>query len=660
MKTVGLMRRSWGVAFAAITLCACGGKGGAISGADGGAPTRVDAGVPPPAEKCATNVPDGGVSFRDVTDAWGMGDVRAGRVSVADLDGDGFPDVVVHKIGNHNRADFTKPAKDWPYRVLMNRPKDGGGRTFVDQTRESGFATPRENATDANVGRSAQFAVFADLNDDGHVDIFSGTYSDRAHPETDPGDRSEVLLGDGAGRFVLAPFSEAIAESADGALATPVTSAAFLDDDRDGLLDLYIGHFYGSGLAGVQNRLVRNEGEGAFVDVTDERGLTTPGRMSDRSDLSRPTYGVTTCDVDGDGRTDILVSAYGRQWNQMYVRGDDAFRDVARASGFAGDSNVDFGDNEFYKCYCQTSGRCTAAAPRITCDAQYWSAGVDDKPFRLNGNTFTTACGDVNNDGRMDLFSAEIAHWHIGRSSDTAELLVNEGGTSGEPRFSRPGRPATGLAVPRVGTSWNEGGISSAIADVNNDGRPDILLATSDYPDQFLWMFLQKVDGTFEEASERSGVRHACAPAFALADIDRDGDLDLIVTSSTARDCRTKWPDGPAVKVYENTSAQDANWTQLHLEGKGAAAGGANRSAIGALVKVVAGGVTQTREVQGGYGHFGLQHDLDVTVGLGASCAIDSIEVTWPNAQRTVERFENVRANYRLIVREGEGLAYRR
>jgi hypothetical protein len=75
-------------------------------------------------------------------------------------------------------------------------------------------------------------------------------------------------------------------------------------------------------------------------------------------------------------------------------------------------------------------------------------------------------------------------------------------------------------------------------------------------------------------------------------------------------------------------------------------------------VKVTAGGVTQTREVQAGHGHFGVQHDLDVTVGLGASCSIDVLEIRWPDPAGTVERFESVPANYRIVARQGEGLEY--
>jgi hypothetical protein len=181
----------------------------------------------------------------------------------------------------------------------------------------------------------------------------------------------------------------------------------------------------------------------------------------------------------------------------------------------------------------------------------------------------------------------------------------------------------------------------------------DIYLAASDYPGQYSWLFHQNADGTFTEVGRAAGFHHACPHGLALADFDRDGDLDMIVGSSTARTCAQTWTHGPELRFYENTVGQDRNWTTVRLVGRGA--GGANRSAIGARVRVTAGGVTQTREVQGSWGHFALGQELPVHVGLGGNCMIDRIEVRWPDAANTVESFTDVRANYRIELRQGDG-----
>lgn len=641
-------------------LGACSGGGGdAPDAADDAAPdaTLPDGGgpdaTPPPPERCAPGGP-ASLAFSDVTDAWGL-DVLAGRVSVADLDGDDYADVIVHRTGQHNRADFTAEPRLWPYRVLMNRDDGAGGRRFEDATRASNYGALREPVADA--GRAAHFAVFADADADGDVDIFSGTFANRDEPDTDPGDRSEVLLNTGDGTFELAPRSAALVGQPEFG-AMPTTSATWLDDDRDGHLDLFIGYWYasyGRSLWGHADQLLHGDGAGGFTNVNEVLGLETSAVPGDRA-ASRPTYGVTACDIDADGDQDLLGSAYGRQWNTLWLRGADSFAEVGDVAGVDGDANEDYLDNEFYRCFCSTRV-CDAPAPRIGCDSLFWNDGTDNQSFRLNGNTFTTVCEDIDGDGKLDVYNAEIAHWHIGASSDSSQLLVQgEATAEGVPTFTRPGNDVTGLAPPHVGVSWNEGGIGAAVADLDNDGRMDVLLGTSDYPDQTLRVFHQSADGTFEEQSTASGLVHPCSPSIGLADFDRDGDLDVIATSSTARDCRMAWPDGPALRLYENTSAQDQNWVRLRLVGAGPGAG-ANRSAIGAIVRVRAGGRTLTRTVQGGYGHFGMQHEATLTVGLGDSCAIDSVEVQWPDAASTVETFD-VRANYEVTLTEGGDVSY--
>src|SRR4029077_15393354 len=106
------------------------------------------------------------------------------------------------------------------------------------------------------------------------------------------------------------------------------------------------------------------------------------------------------------------------------------------------------------------------------------------------------------------------------------------------------------------------------------------------------------------------------------------------------------------LRVYRNLVGQDQNWLRVKLAGKGA--GFANASAIGARVRVTAGGRTQTLELQGGYGHGNLQNDLVLTFGLGATCDVDEVEVRWPNGDATVATYKDVRANYTITIHEGD------
>jgi hypothetical protein len=622
--------------------CGCGGGGS-------------DAGVPP--EICHEAVVLDGVGpyFTDVTDQMGIGTaglwVQGNRLSAGDVDGDGYPDLLVGPVGAMVRDDFDAAPPVHTRWLLLNRPDpaDPARRVFADASLESGFFVTR----DGGYGRAASMGVFGDVDDDGDLDVYSSAYVDASNLAIDTGDRSELMLNDGTGHFSLAPPS---------AFGDPGTysaaSASFLDFDADGRLDLFVGHWYMSfgSPFGMQDRLYRGNGDGTFEEVTYEAGLATYITGGPDGTNHRATYGSTACDVDSDGDQDILVSAYGREWNMLWLnQGDGTFVNVAADVGFDGDDIVDYSDNEFYRCYCATTGACTAPAPRIDCSQSAWAPGIDDQLYMANGNTFTTVCGDVDNDGDMDVLSAEIRHWHIGLSSDPSELLVNtpDAGAALGWTFVRPGNVATGLARDWTGrTDWNEGDIFADFFDFDADGRPDIFLGSTDYPGTRAFLFWQQPDGTFVEVGPTAGLDRAEASGLAVVDYDRDGDLDVIIGSGLAR--AEAWPTAD-VHVFRNDVGAAGNWLAVRLRGAGAAAAGANGAAIGARVVVDAGGVSMVRTVDGGYGHQGIQNGTDVLFGLGSACRAESVTITWPDAAHTAETFADVRANYYVEIDQGAG-----
>lgn len=583
--------------------------------------------------------------FTDVTAESGLADVQAIRASAADLDGDGLPDLVLHWVGNaRDKADA--PMK----RVFLNK----GGR-FEEITKESGIFDSRDGA---GTGRLSHLSVFADVDNDGDLDLFDGTYIDAS--TTDAAslrDRSEIFLNDGTGHFSYAPRS---APSKGGAL--PTSGASFTDVDRDGIVDLFVGTFY-LGDEGAGNRLYHGAGDGTFTDVSQPSGVLRPEVGADAKAWlegrnRKPAYGVTACDVDDDGDPDLVVSAYGRSYNELWRNDGGTFTEIGQGTPFAADAIVDYAaDNEFYHCWCaqpDNAGKCPPedSKPKVGCDRFSWQPGFDDQPARNAGNTFSTACADLDNDGDMDFVHGEIRHWHIGNSSDPSQIVRNDL-AGGKPNFVRVPNDDKGLLQPHGIPDWNEGNMDVAAFDFDGDGRKDIFLASSDYPDTWGLLYRQRDEGGFENVTAESGIRHYHAHGFAAVDIDGDGDLDLVVTTSPARcegdkDCPAK----PTVKVYRNDVGAARNFLQLRLHGKGA--GGANAAGIGAKVTVTAGGVKQTQEVSGGYGHFGAQHDTVLTFGLGAACAVDAVEIRWPNGDKTLQRFEGVVANHLVDLFEGE------
>jgi hypothetical protein len=619
---------------------AAGGSGGSGGGTGGGG------GVP----ACDVHATAGVAHFTDRSDAWGLtpAQIVGNRISAADLNGDGYPDLVIHAIGSNNREQIGS-GKHLLY-VLMNEPKDGGGRQFVDRTAESGYgATLDASATEY---RSAQLAIFADVDNDGDLDVFSGVYTNpdlvAVPPTAADLDRSQILLNDGAGHFTIKQ----------GSAVPPVTGktttgASFVDVDRNGKLDLFLGFWYGASSASPQQLFLGN-GDGSFVDISQAAGVTTSANR-------RPAYGVTACDVNGDGLSELIVSGYGRSPEILYVNdGTQHFNDVAVAANAAYDDNQDYQDNEFFKCYCTlhaADADCQGVLnPSVVCpqpaDA-YWSPTFDTKPNRLGGNTFTTVCSDITGDGALDLYNAEIAHWWAGQSSDRSQLLVNRNDPAAIV-FDRIPPDQNGMAWDHPTVDWNEGGIMAAAADLDNDGREDVVVGASDYPDQFGLFFHQKPDGTFEEIGEAQGFHHPCVSGIAIADFDRDGDLDVVVGSGTARDCGKIWATNE-VHFYENDASALGHYLAIKLRGDGTTT---NTTGIGARVVIDANGVKITKELGAGYGHMGMQNDTALFFGLGACAAVNSVEVTWPNQARTVERFENVTTDRLIELRQGDPAVY--
>jgi hypothetical protein len=620
-----------------------GSAGDAGSGGDAGTSAAGAGGEGGGGPSCL-DTPVGAPSFKDATSAWGLGpeqlNVLGNRLTAADLDGDGYPDLIVHRGGSNARTDAEAAQGDsakWLVRVLMNRPAPGGaGRTFVDATIASKYgAIPGDS--EGKELRSAHLVVAADVDNDGDLDLFSGTYIDGgADPAKNPdrGDRSRILLNDGKGVFTAAPPSAVTPADTE---KTPTTGASFADVDRDGKVDLFVGFWYknyGFSDLGTQAQLYKGNGDGTFQAVTSAAGLKTETSSASfaKGTNHRPAYGVTACDLDDDGAPELMVSAYGRQWNLLYRNdGAGSFDEVGQASGFAGDANQSFDDNQFFACYCtvhKDEPVCAKAVkPAVQCpspaDANWSKSG--ENLWRNNGNTFSTFCGDIDGDGKNDLYNAEIVHWWAGNGSDRSQILRNTSGAAGL-SFERLDNEKTGTEVPHPTVDWNEGGIFAAGADLDNDGRLDLFLGTTDYPDQYGYIFHQKADGTFAESGEAWNLRHPCASGVAVADFDRDGDLDVILGAGTARDCSKIWPANH-VLFYENNASAQGRSVALRLRGTTA-----NGAGIGARVTLEAGGRQQTREIGGGYGHMAMQHDTVAFFGLGACEKIDAIRVRWPTS----------------------------
>ncbi len=562
--------------------------------------------------------------FRNVASEVGIAGKAAGRVAFVDLNGDGWLDCVLDK--------------QW---VFLNEPRKSGGRTFKDFTAESVI---NQNPLDKKQARIADIVLFGDIDNDGDTDIFSGKYCDfkkpKKHPEKneplrdekgdivmevpDNGLRSEILLNDGKGHFTVKKYSN-VSDN-----PSTVCAATFFDYDNDGILDLFTGSFYvayGWSLECYPARLYKGIGDGSFREVTFQAMLYMDPEPGKRQS-NRPVYGASHCDWNNDGWQDILVCAYGRQWNVLWRNnGNGTFTDVGNDTNFDGDDNED--------------GTYPAGVSR-----------PKEEPFRSNGNTFDCPSADFDNDGDIDVFLAEITHSWAGPSSDQSCLLVNQGK---EKNFAFLRDASRGVARKHADpVNWNQGDLHAGWIDFDNDGYLDLLVASSDYPDgQYLRLYRQKGDNTFEDLTAEAGFDWECPASISCGDYDKDGAVDILVGKSFMRLPAEKTKDKiPEPALFRNIVGTRNNWLAIELVGAGK--GGANRSAIGARVTVVAGTLRQTREVLSGLGHCGHRDSTVLHFGLGKAEKAASVEVSWPNATHGRQEFKDVKINQYVRIVEGQ------
>ncbi len=599
------------------------------------------------------------------------------RVSAVDLDGDHLPEVLVRRNVVGVRSDPKDPAQRHVV-LLRNTLDKQGNRKLVDDTVASGLLQTRGGAG----GRPCQIAVGGDIDNDGDVDVFCGMFI-TADKAGDPLDHSEWLANDGKGVFTLFGDASPLGSAARRAL----TSATLVDHDRDGALDLWLGYSTW-GQAATADLLFAGDGKGAFVDVSAAEGLKTvaPTLKALADGTAHPnTWGTGACDFNDDGHPDLYTTSYGRYFNGLWLGGGldggSRYSDAKFVSGFSRDDDDDWRSNWNAQCHCQDDPKAadcdSCPKPQVNCaqlkqafGGKYrWNHGTDREPWRLGGTTAGLQCADLDRDGRLDAVQWNIVHSDVGPSSDPTHVMRNQGGEI--PVFAHISPSANGLQRTWLSLSWNEGDISGAVADLDLDGRLDLVIASSDYPDTRLFVWLQKADGTFSALPSSAAPDHPRAAGLAVVDLDGDGDLDLVVGSSRARcsggsgaDC----PPDERVRIWRNTLRQGqggrGNWLAVELDGRaaeGAATttdGAANASAIGARVEVVAGGVTQIQELGGGYGHFGQQNGLSLHFGLGDSCDIERIRIRWPNTGATVQEVPAVRANQLVRLRRGAAPVY--
>jgi enediyne biosynthesis protein E4 len=498
-------------------------------------------------------------------------------VAVFDYDNDGWPDILL--VNGTTLEGF--PQNKAPTNHLFHNNHDG---TFTDVTAQSGLSG----------SGWGQGTCVGDYDNDGWEDVYITYYGKNRLYHNKNGVFTEV--GEQSGTA--------------GTGKAWGTGCAFVDYDRDGLLDLMVANYVDfdlstapapgerascvwkgvpvmcgpRGLPGAKNILYHNLGNGKFGDVT------TKAHIDKTS--AHYAFTVATFDYDDDGWPDIYVACDSTASILYHNNRDGTFTDVAVSAG-----------------------------------AAYNEDGREQAGMGV-------AIGDYNGDGKLDIFKTNF-------SDDTSTLYRNNGnGTFDDVTF------AAGLGLHTQYLGWG-----TAFFDMDNDGWPDLLLVNghvypevdkqklgSSYEEPRI-LYHNDATGKFDDISDQAGsgitMPHA-GRGLAVADLWNDGRISAVISNMNAP---------PSLLVNQVRSSN--HWIAFRTIGTKS-----NRDGIGARISVKAGPRIVVDEVRSG-SSYNSNHDMRLHFGLGSVAKIDWVDVRWPSG--LTERYEDVTSDKINTLKEGSG-----
>ena len=519
-----------------------------------------------------------GIHFVHVNGARGekwMPETMGGGVAVLDYDGDGKPDLL-----------FVSGCY-WPSDPRSKEMKSSLALYRNEGVGADGLPHFREVTREAGLERVfyGMGAAVGDYDNDGRPDVYV-TALERNY-----------LFHNLGGRFEEVATKAGVRDSGWG------TSAAWLDFDGDGLLDLFVCRYVDwspkkdlfctldgktksyctpERYPGTPSHLYRNLGGGRFEDVTKKAGVWNDNQKA---------LGVAPYDFNGDGRIDFLVANDTAPNNLYRNRGDGTFEDVAVKAGVAVDE----------------AGRARGAMGVAWGDAK-------------NGRGSTLAIGNFSNE-------LKSLYW-----TEAGDVFLDESPRSGV-------GPSSLLSLT----------FGLFFFDADLDGRLDLFLANGHVEPtvqqvqkevayrQPPILYLNRGDGRFAAASTGDLSKPLVARGAAFADLDGDGDLDVVVVEN----------GGPA-HVYFNRTDDPKRSVRVTLVGTGRS----NRDAVGARVTATVGGQTLTQQVTGGCSYLSAP-EKTLTFGLGSAAKIDTLEIRWPDG--AMQTLRDVPGGSRLTLLEGAG-----
>ncbi|MEJ2006539.1 MAG: CRTAC1 family protein [Acidobacteriota bacterium] len=492
-----------------------------------------------------------------------------------DYDQDGLLDIYFVQAGATPAYKPTHPLRS----ALYHNNGDG---TFTDVTEKAGVG---------GEGHYGQGVCVGDYNNDGYPDLYVTGYG-----------RGIFYHNNGDGTFTDVTEKAGVADKGFWS-----TSAAWIDYDKDGWLDLLVCNYLKwtfdssiwcgehrpgyraycspNNFGGEHLKLFHNNRDGTFTDVSMKSGIGVPQAKG---------MGVVTADFNNDGWPDIAIA--NDTWpNFLFInQHDGTFKDVSFISGIA-----------------------------ASADGKY-EAGMG------------IGAADVDGDGWLDIYVTHL-DFELDRLYHN-----NHDGTFDDVTYQ------SGIGNSAIFLS----GVAALFMDYDNDGWPDVVQSNGAMLDNIRLyhnevsykepklMFRNLGHGKFAKVSKYLGqdfMHPIAGRGLAAADFDNDGDIDFAVVD------RGDYP-----QLLRNDGGNANNWLTVHLIGTKS-----NRDGLGSTLKLTSEGVTQFMQAMGGTSYMSAS-DTRIHFGLGKRKSIESLEITWPSGQ--VDHLTKVPINQFISVKEGSGI----
>lgn len=427
------------------------------------------------------------------------------------------------------------------------------------------------------------------------------------------GQANVLLKNQGDGTFIDRASFSGVAQKNKG------SGPAFGDFNGDGLLDLFVG-----GVGGDAAKLYVNQGNEQYLDITESSGLVLPGN----------NFSGTWADYDKDGDLDLFVTHWTEERSGYFAyfwqnNGDLTFSDVTFEAGIKNTSNADktltatFSDinNDGWVDLLLVTDYAQTRLYKNNKDGTF--TDITDHDVITDNTGMGSAVADYDNDGDLDWFVSAISY-----RDEPAKL----GWLSPGNRFYQNQGDGTFLdKTDELGVRHSSWAWATCFSDFNNDGLQDLFVVNGMYGENIEKMFLDdpsrlflaKGDGTFKESSIDVGIDDkSMGRGLVCFDYDKDGDQDIYIANH----------DEPPKLFCNNGGSKTGQNNFINIKLVDASS---NSQALGARIYVSSGDIRQMQELKSGTNYVS-QNPVEAHFGLGKSSTITRIRVVWPDGEESV------------------------